>query len=446
VLRLNRRVLRAAVVLATMALLTGCHAVRPALGRSEHAPGEPPGRESSVAPRADAAAEAAGPKGPSAHESEGRVVLLVAFAWSEGPADNIRRSFTYAARQAYPPFTVDAIRCASPYEVTVVCDSVMQKSDVRLVVFAGDEGPAAVVALQSAKYRVPVLKLTSDTRSYTVVSPYLLEFLAGGGRQAEVLGQFAVNELRLAQLMILSPADSRGHVLESSFRAGVERAGGTVEDTRAYEPETPNVRPELAAIFSSESRVAGGRAPLTAALTPEERTEAFGDSQRGEVLFSGTDDSTSPPPRLGEGLFFVISPDKAESYAAQLILLPKGTLLLGNSSWVGLGALPGENAATEGMHVVVPLLPEVIEKDALLSGYEAETGEEANEWGLLGLDAGDFVGRVMASSRAKQDLSKVIPQMPRFVGRAVEVDFAGARENRVAKVLRFENGEFVPVR
>jgi hypothetical protein len=207
------------------------------------------------------------------------------------------------------------------------------------------------------------------------------------------------------------------------------------------------VRPELAAIFSSDARAAGGRAPITAALTPEERTEAFGDSHRGEVLFSGTEnDSASVPPLLGEGLFFVVSPDKAESFAGQLTLLPKGTVLLGNSSWVNSGALASANANTDGMHIVVPLLPKVIEKDALLAGYEAETGGEANEWELLGLDAGDFVGKVMASPRAKQDWAKLIPQMPRFAGRAVEVDFGGSHENRVAQVLRFEDGELVPVR
>jgi hypothetical protein len=439
--------MRAAVVLAAITLTIGCQAVRPALGRGQLVPREQPAPAGAVAPRSDAAADAVGSKGSSAKDSEGKVVLLVAFAWPEGPAGNIRRSFTYAARQAYPPFIVDVIRCASPYEATVVCDSVMQKSDARLVVFAGDEGPAAAVALLSAKYRVPVLKLTSDTRSYTRLSPYLFEFLASGERQAEVLGEFAVKELRLAQLMILSPADTRGDALGSSFRSGVERAGGTVEDGRGYEPETQNVRPELAAIFSSDARAAGGRAPITAALTPEERTEAFGDSQRGEVLFSGTEnDSASVPPLLGEGLFFVVSPDKAESFAGQLTLLPKGTMLLGNSSWVNFGALAGANANTDGMHIVVPLLPKVIEKDALLAGYEAETGGEANEWELLGLDAGDFVGKVMASPRAKQDWAKLIPQMPRFAGRAVEVDFGGSRENRVAKVLRFEDGELVPVR
>jgi hypothetical protein len=321
----------------------------------------------------------------------------------------------------------------------------MQKSDVKLVAFAGDEGPAAAVALLSAKHRVPVLKLTSDARSYTVMSPYVFEFLTGGERQAEVLGRFAAKTLRLEQLMILSPADTRGRVLASSFRSGVEQAGGRVEDARVYEPESQNVRPELAAIFSSESRMSSGRPPLTAALTPEERTEAFGDSQRGEVLFSGEIDSTSPPPRLGEGVFFVVSPEKAESYTGQLTLLPPGTMLLGNSSWVSAGVLSGEHAGVEGMHIVVPLLPQVVEKDALLSGYEAETGGEANEWELLGLDAGSFVGKLAASPRAKQDWAKVIPQMPRFSGRAVEVDFGGAHENRVAKILRFENGELVPV-
>jgi hypothetical protein len=443
---LNKRIFPM-MICAALAFVLGCHMMQPA---TEHR--EPPARELSQsatagAQRADTAADKTAERASAVKDGDTKAVLLISFGWPEGPAENIRRSFLYAARQAFPPYTVDIVQCGSPWEATAACDSVMQVSEVRLVVFAGDEGSAASVALLSAKRRVPVLKLTSDTKSFAPFSTHLFELLPSGEKQAEALGQFTVRDLHLAQTMILRSNDARGITLGSSFERGVTNAGGTLDVTRSYEPETQNIRPELAEIFSDQRRLARGAAPLKAALTPEERTEVFGDAHGGEVLFSGTEeDSTSPAVLTGEGLFVVLTPDKVGSYAAQLTMLPKGTILLGNSSWINPAALSDHDPVTSGMHIVAPLLPKAVAKDGLIDGYEAEKSGEANEWELLGLDAGEFVGKVMNNPRGRQDLTKIIPQMPRFVGRVVEVDFGGAHENRLAKILRFENGELIPER
>lgn len=447
VLPLSKRTLPITAIFVTLALITGCHLMQPVAGRREPTAQERPQPVIAGAQRVDTASGKITERSSAVKDGESKAVLLISFGWSEGPAENIRRSFLYAARQAFPPYTVDAVQCGSPWEATAVCDSVMQLKDVRLVVFAGDEGSAASVALLSAQHRVPVLKLTSDTRSFTPFSSYLFEMLPSGERQAEAMGQFAVRELRLAQTMILCPDDIRGTVLGGSFERGVKSVGGTLDVTRTYEPETQNIRPELAEIFSDQRRMARGATPLKAALTPEERTEAFGDSHSGEVLFSGTEnDSTSPLVLLGEGLFVVLSPEKVNTFAGQLTMLPQGTMLLGNSSWINPTALSEHDVVTSGMHIVAPMLPEAAEKDGLMNSYETEKNGDANEWELLGLDAGEFVGKIMNNPRGRQDLTKIIPQMSRFVGRAVEVDFGGARENRLLKILRYENNELVPVR
>jgi len=439
--------MRAILTLFMMVLVMGCHTL-PLLGRG----GQPP-RETSSEQTAQAAASeseagsAAPPKTQSAPAAAGKVILLISFSWSNDPAEDIQKSFTYASRQAFPPFTMDVVRRGSALETAVACDSLMQQNDVRLVIYAGDEGAAAGVALLSAKHRVPVLKLTSDARSFAELSPYLCEFLPSAKRQAEVLGDYAVRDLRLAQMMNLYPLDARGAALAEGFRQGVEKAGGAVEVAKTYPPEAPNIRVELAAVFSDENRLKQGKTPLKAALTPQERAEAFGDAKGGEVLFSDEEgDSLSEIPLQGEGFFLALSPDKVEPYSTQLSLLPKGVVLLGNSSWINRDVLARQQMITEGMYISSPLLPQPAERDDLLSGYEGEKGSQANEWELLGLDAGDFVGRLMAVPKGRQELIKAIPQVPQFSGRAIIVDFGGGRENRMVRLLHLTNGELAPVR
>ena len=435
------------LIFAVLALVMGCHLIQPAAERSEESVNKTAQPAMTSAQQADTTSEKIVEHASAVKDGDARVVLLISFGWTDGPAENIRRSFLYAARHAFPPYTVNVVQCGAPWETTAACDSVMQINAVRLVVFAGDEGSAASVALLSAKYRVPVLKLTSDSKSFTPFSAHLFELLPSGERQAAVLGQYAVRELRLAQLMVLNSRDARGTVLSDGFRRGVLAVGGVLDVTRSYEPETQNIRPQLAEIFSDQQRLARGATPLKAALTPEERAEMFGDPHRGEVLFTGTnEDTTSPALLIGEGLFVVLTPDKVDSYAGQLTMLPKGTVLLGNSSWINPATLSANYSVTNGMYIAGPMLPEAVERDGLIDGYEAEKSGDANEWELLGLDAGEFVGKIMNNPRGRQDLAKLIPQMPRFVGRAVEVDFGGAHENRLAKILRYENGELTPVR
>lgn len=445
-LRLNKCLLRTAVVFSVIVLLLGCHAVRPALGRGESA-GKTEDTRLAKPASSDTIAEAIVQNAALSPESENCVVLLLSFAWMDGPAEDILRSFVYSARQQLPPYSADVVISGSPLDAVLACDSLMQRQNVRLVVFAGDEGTAISVALLSAEHKVPVLKLTSDSRALTSLSPYLFELLPSGVKQAEELGIFAVRDLHLADLMVLNPQDVRGTLLEAGFRKGASRAGGNVLESKKYHSETNNIRPDLAAIFSADGRIASGRKPLQAALTPEERATAFGDSQSGEVLFTGRDDDSTITVELsGEGLLAVVSPDKVDAYAGQMNLIPKGTTLLGNSSWINLRNSVSASITVDGIYITVPILPEILEKDAAVLGYEAETGMSVNEWELLGLDAGEFVGKVLANPRGRQDIAKAIPQMPVFNGRAVDVDFGGSHENRRVKVLQFKNGEFVSVR
>jgi ABC-type branched-subunit amino acid transport system substrate-binding protein len=381
--------------------------------------------------------------GKSAGKSD--IILLMAFDWADDPAAlELERGFFFALRRVVDSSNVAIIKVESPIECAQACDSLMVPSGPHLIVFAGDDGAAAVVALKSAASHTPILKLTSDAQSVSKLSSSVFEFLPSAAAQGDILGKFAVRNLNVTAAMLLSERDLRGHAAVAGFRHGFAAAGGSIEAARDYAPDASSVRGELTDLFSSQSRLSHGGKPLNEALSSSERTEAFGDSMRGEVLFdqSKADSDTVDSVAVNrEGLFFALSTEKLELFSSQLPTVPEGTILLGNSGWINLETLKRHQNALDGMYMVAPLLSQGTDSNSVLSAYMQETKADAGAWELLGLDVGAFVGHLMASApRNRADVAKALLNAPHFTGAAVIVDFDGSQENKSARILRFEDG------
>jgi hypothetical protein len=385
-----------------------------------------------------------------ASSPDGHVVLLIAFAWSEDPAAlDIEKSFRYAATSVCAGLTVEVVKAGSPYETAAACDSLMTKDGLRLIVFAGDEGSAATVALLSAQHKMPVLKITSDPRPLTGISSYLYEFLPSSEAQAQALGDYAAKNLGMPAAVVLTSEDAKGRALGDGFRKAVERAGARIDAEKFYSPEATNIRTDVGEVFSAQERKERGKVSLETSLTSEERAQAFGDSSGGEVLFN-----TPPADSVGtdtlkheDGFFFTLSPDKIEAYSNQLRQLPDEVMLLGNSSWVDLEALGKTKAITDGMYMSVPLLPEAPDSNTDIKSFTTATGAIASEWAILGLDVGGFVGKIMASTpRSRQEVLKAITGFSPYTGISVTVDFRTGRENKSTRILRYEGGDLKTVK
>ncbi len=386
----------------------------------------------------------------SSPDVPGRVALLIAFSYAGDPvATDIERAFNWAVHSDASELAIDVVRANSSYEAALACDSLMaENSAARLIVFAGDEGAAAAVALMSAEYHMPVLKLTSDPRSFVRFSNSLYEFLPSMELQSQRLAEYAARDLHLPTAVTLTPEDARGRALRDGFRHGLEGLKAELLSQRFYPSEALEVRRDAAEVFSDRSRLEKGGKALNAALSQDERAAMFGDSQQGEVLFStgGRDSITTPPVTGNEAFFFGIAPGKVDPYAQQIPALPAGTLLFGNSSWLDFEALSRQQSVTDGMFMSVPLLPRVADPDVYWDAYEQDRNHDATDWERLGLDAGHYVSRIMTGHpRARTDVLRRLAETP-FTGRAVIVEYAGSRENRAVRIVRFENRELRLVR
>jgi ABC-type branched-subunit amino acid transport system substrate-binding protein len=379
---------------------------------------------------------------------EEHITLLMSFAWlGDSVAANIEQSFLYAVGQSAPPIKVETVRAGSAYETGIACDSIMKQDGLHLIVFAGDEGCAAVAALKSAEYKIPVLKLTNDFRSFSRLSGSFFEFLPSAEAQSSHLAEFAAKTLDVAGTLALCPQDARGRATMDGFRQGMAESGKLLEASKYYAPDAVSIRTEVEGLFADTVRLSHGGGRVGSALSAEERTELFGDSQKGEVLFSSEtmDSAAVEITKAHEAFLFSISPDKIDSYAKQLPEMPQGTVLLGNSGWLDLDALNRQRKATEDMYIVVPLLPETADTSEFFRGYKITRSHEISPWELLGLDAGQFVAQVLAKQpKTRSEVMKAMAEL-KFAGRAVNVDFKGGHENRRARMMRFENGNVITI-
>lgn len=384
----------------------------------------------------------------AAPHADDHLTLLVSFAWlGDSVGANIEQSFRYATTRSALPLPVDIVHAGSAYEAAAACDTLMKKDGLRLLVFAGDEGSAAVVAMKSAEFKVPVLKLTNDYRSLTALSPLLVDFLPSTDAQGRCLAEFAARTLGIAGSLVLCPDDARGRASMDGFRAGLRESKKLLESAKYYPTDAVSIRSEVEALFADTVRLSLGGVKVESALTNEERAEMFGDSQRGEVLFgAGSADSTAAEAdKAREGFFFSIASDKIDAYAKQLPAMPEGTVLLGNSSWMDMDALNRQLNVTDDMYIVVPLLPVTSDTSEFFRGYQATKNHPATPWELLGLDAGEFVGQVFAKQpKSRADVVKSIVGLT-YTGRAVAVDFGDGHENRKARIMRFDGGNLITI-
>jgi hypothetical protein len=369
----------------------------------------------------------------------------MAFPDPEDPAPiSLERGFRYASNYGTAPFPVTIVRVSSSFEAARAAKDLMSQDSLLMLLFAGDEGSAMVVTLLSSEYSVPVLKLTSNLRSFTEFSPSLFEFLPSGRTQSESLGEYATRDLDLPYSLILAAENEEGDEMSRSFSNGVTSSGGTVDGLILYPPSTSTVRRELSDLFSSEPRVARGEVPPSSVLTKKEREQLFGGEGAGEVL---TQTVQAPPGAPTESFYFSLTADNIANFSSQLSIVPTGTILFGNSSWLDTPALEKQSRVTNGMFIVAPLLPEVPDSSDYVMRYEDAIGAIPDPWEILGIDAGEFVGtRIVSVYSSRSAIKKGLPDDAEYRGLGVVADFRGGHENSYARILQYRGGNILVIR
>jgi hypothetical protein len=374
---------------------------------------------------------------------QGAIVVLLAFPEEEVPeARALKQSIEFAVEHGSVRFPVVFREVTSSLECAQAAEQVLSGETVRLLLFAGDEGSATTLALLSGKYQVPVLMLTGYPHSLTNLSDYVFEFLPSRFTQSQALAQFAVKDLKIHSFLELADSNEEGRALEQGFRQSATAAGGIIEASEWYPASTPSIRASLRNLFSALPGGAQGDSELSAAVSDSELNTLWG-AGNGEVLLLGKEDSLKPQKAAHEALFLAIPSGRAADMASQIATLLGDRVLLGNSAWIDPQALQEFPEIDGSLIVAAPLLPDVEAVDGLQQLYEDSCQRKCSLWELLGLDAGVFVGNVMAGQPdSPGQVYQVLRSSPVFTGISVQLDFHEGRENRIVRILRYDDGVF----
>ena len=334
------------------------------------------------------------------------------------------------------------------------CDSLMaEDGPARLLVFAGDEGAAAAVALMSAEYHMPVLKLTSDTRSFARFSDSLYEFLPSMELQSQRLAEYAAKDLKLPTAVTLTPEDARGRALGDGFRQ------------RPRKPQRPNL---LAQRFYHPrsvrypARRGGCCFPIRAARARRHRAErgaaARTSGRRCSAIRSrarcclpraARDSATAAAPAAGQGSFLLRDrARKGRSLRAATSVAARGHAAVRQQQLDGFrGALAPAVGDRRHVHQRAAAAAHRRSRRVLGCLSSRQHNRDATDWERLGLDAGPVCqpGHGGPDRARGSDVRGGSAETP-FTGRAVIVEYAGGRENRAVRVVRFENRELRLVR
>ncbi len=369
----------------------------------------------------------------------GRVALLLSFGGPEDrDAEDFGRAFSFMASQGMHPFEYTIANVSSPYGAVVGARNLMTEDSVLLVAIAGDEGSSLAVALMSKEHEVPMLKLTSDPRSFTHLSGYVFELLPSREAQAEELARYCYKQLNCTAAAVVAPDMDTGWAMSDGFRHSFElmKPQGVTEEL--YRAGAVNIKRELANALA-HLNTGEGDEDLTYLFTDSLDSEGETSAQSGAR--PGTDVAVK------NALFVVLSSDQIDAYSGQIRNLDRSTILCGNSGWLHPEALVRQSRITEGMYIVSPLALTASVDDTIAAEYLATREGDLNEWELLGLDAAAYIGWVMSHEpRRRNDVVETMSSLPIFEGYSIRVDFRYGRENREARIQRYESGQPLVIR
>lgn len=355
--------------------------------------------------------------------TEGHVALLISFGSVTDPdALSLSRSFKASAKVGDLPITYSEAIVASPFEAAQAAREFMDAENILLVVVAGDEGSTVATALLSNELHVPVLKLTSDEHSFADLSEQLFEFLPSCEAQGECLAAYAVIEQQAAQATVLTPDAGRAGATARGFCRGMQQEAQRDPILHYYSPASASIKQQLVDLRDDFA--------------------GFQEASDSQVVL--TSDGTTSEQAV---FFFALPRDRIESYAAQMTRFPGNVQLYGNAGWLHRDALGRQSRITENMYIVAPLLPEPDGESDALDSLQAASGASPTEWELLGIDAGNFVGKLLATKPStRREMAKALQATETFHGIATRVDFRAAHENRNARIVQFDGTNLIVIR
>ncbi|GAB4342782.1 MAG: hypothetical protein Kow0037_30450 [Calditrichia bacterium] len=218
-------------------------------------------------------------------------------------------------------------------------ENYLEKQNPLAIVGPLQSDEMAALSLLSHYESIPLVAPTSTEKGLTDLSEYLFQINPTPELKGKLLGEYAVNELKLKTFAILAPANAYGEQISRSFEKAVIDNGGEVVEIQWFYEGAQDFSRQFKQIRKKGFYIAFRDSVLAedSTLTDEVIQEQF-KTYLTEQLFSnqnvrGSIDSTQIASTGIDGLFIALFPEDIPYLAPQFAFHNIDCQLLGNEGW-----------------------------------------------------------------------------------------------------------------
>lgn len=278
--------------------------------------------------------------------------------------------------------------------------------------------PASEMAPLAESYQIPMIAPLANSDSLNVDNPYVFQANPTFGAHGKRMAQFAVEELEMDTLAVISESNSLGASSAYSFRDEAEKMGAKVVHFFVDD-------------FESEGYEIGDYTKYFTADTSDFENAQYKYHQLDAVY----------APFTGQAAATLI-----DLLLVDLNSMESELTVLGSQEW---GATEIRDGQLENIEVYFSESfyenPENDRQQSFATEFEEQYGMEPNRYAMIGYDTATFVLNTLEEVENPVLLKSVLKDRPLYKGIINTIHFNGTHVNQEVKIFEYTADEIIPV-
>lgn len=317
----------------------------------------------------------------------------------------------------------------NPIQATLATRSLIEEDGVSVILGALRSECTVGASATAQNLKIPLITPTSNQEGIADLGEFIFQFSPSTQKIGERLAQFAVKDLKVKEVVILSPDDSYGENAVLGFEEKVRELEVRILAKEVYPPGSTDFGPQLKKIRE---------------ILWKEKMEREGGFDSTKYL----DRFGEPIPKQDipvevDGFFLPIYPDDVTLIAPQIAFFKIQTRLLGTEGWGQKEILDLSRQFTGGTVFASDFYREENNSSVVefKKNFEMAYKKSPDKVAFLSYDAMIMLLSSLKDASTPQGIKDNLLKKRKFKGIAGEIDFAPNGENTNIGIYTYQDGE-----
>jgi branched-chain amino acid transport system substrate-binding protein len=317
----------------------------------------------------------------------------------------------------------------NPVQATLAARSLIEEDKVSVILGALRSECTVGASATAQNSRIPLITPTSNQEGIADLGDFIFQFSPSTQKIGERLAQFAINELKIKKIVILSPDDSYGENATLGFENKAREYKVKVMAREVYTPGSTDFSLQLKKIRE---------------ILWNEKMEKEGGFDSTKYLDRfGEPIPQSDIPVEVDGFFLPIYPNDVALIAPQIAFFKIQTRLLGTEGWGQREILDLSRQFTSGVIFASNFsrAENSFSVNEFINDFELSYKKAPDKVAFLSYDATRLVLSSLKGASTPESIKDNLLRIKRFRGISGEIDFAPNGENTNIGIHIYQDGE-----